>query len=177
MGEIDCRATSVGGIHGLVMLAGLIPASEKMQEAGTVSYIVFAILLVLNIIAGVLLWFKQRRGFVWSITLQFLQAVRITFGAVNYGFHTLISVGVFIRFRKGNSGFGIDFEFLDTYFYIYTKIIYKLNLYLPFDVVVNVSALLCFFYLYFIFDRLFPMERSHPLQETTESAFTDQSAS
>lgn len=167
----------LGGIHGLVQLVGLMSVSEKMQDAGTVSYIVFAVLLVMSVISGVLLWFKQRRGFVWSIIIQFLQAVRITFGAMNYGFHTLISLGVFIRFRKGNSGFGIDLEFLDTYFYAYTKMVYKFNLYLPFDVVVNVSALLCFFYLYFIFDRLFPMEGSYPLQETAEGALTDQSTS
>ena len=106
--------------------------------------------------------------------IQFLQTVRMTFGAINYGFHMLVSLGVYIRFRKGDSGFGIEFEFLDTYFYAYTKMIYKFNLYLPFDVVVNVSALLCFFYLYFVFDRLYPMQSPHALQETTKGIFTNQ---
>ncbi len=163
----------LGGLHGLAQLLGLMAMSDKMQDTGTISYLVFAVLLVVSVIAGVLLWFKQRRGFVWSIIIQFLQAVRMTFGAINYGFHTLISLGVYIRFRKDNSGFGIDLEWLDTYFYAYTKMVYKFNLYLPFDVVVNVSAMLCFFYLYFIFDRLFPMEAPQTLQETTGGALTD----
>lgn len=163
----------LGGVHGLIQLVGLLPVSESMQDAGIVSYIIFAFLLVASIVSGVLLWFKKRRGFVWSIIIQFLQAVRFTFGPINYGFHTLISLGLYIRFRKENSGVGIDFEFLDTYFYAFTKMVYKFNLYLPFDVVVNVSSFLFFFYLYFIFDRLYPMESPHRMQETTERALTD----
>ena len=157
----------LGGIHGLAQLVGDISVSEQMQDAGIISYTIFAILLVMSIISGVLLWYKKRRGFVWSIIIQFLQAVRFTFGPINYGFHLLISLGLYIRFLKSGSGVGIDFEFLNTYFYVYTKIVYKFNLYLPFDVVVNVSSLLCFFYLYFIFDRLYPMESTYHLQETT----------
>ena len=157
----------LGGVHGLVQLVAGLSVSEEMQETGIVSYTLFAFLLVMSIISGVLLWFKKRRGFVWSIVIQFLQGVRFTFGPLNYGFHTLLSLGLYIRFLKINSGVGIDFEFLNTYFYFYTKVVYKFNLYLPFDIVVNVSSLLCFFYLYFIFDRLYPMESPYSVPETT----------
>ena len=158
----------LGGIHGFVQLTTGISVSQEMQDTGIISYAIFTFLLVMSIISGVLLWFKKRRGFVWSILIQFLQSVRFTFGPINYGFHLLISVGLYIRFLKSGSGVGIDFEFLNTYFYAYTKIVYKFNLYLPFDVVVNVSSLLCFFYLYFIYDRLYPMESPYHLQETTK---------
>ncbi|MGQ4809435.1 hypothetical protein NKDENANG_02852 [Candidatus Entotheonellaceae bacterium PAL068K] len=157
----------VGGIHGLIQLIAGAFASPAMQDAGIISHILFACLSGISIIAGILLWFKKRRGFVWSIVLQFLQGVRITFGPFNYGFNLFLSLGVYVRFLKNSSGIGVDFEFFDTYFYLYTKIIYKFNLYLPFDVVVNVSSLFCFFYLYFMFDKLYPMESPYNLQEAS----------
>ncbi len=155
----------LGGIHGLIQLAVHRSSLIEMQDVGMVNYVVFVFLLVMSIVAGGLLWFKQRRGFVYSIFIQFFQWVRFTFGPLNYGFNLLFSIGVYIRFLKQNSGVGINIEFFETYLYFYTKIVYKFNLYLPFDIVVNVSSMFLFFYLYFIYDRLFPMEAPYTLKE------------
>ena len=70
----------LGGIHGLIQLIAGASASQAMQGAGIISHTLFACLSGISVIAGILLWFKKRRGFVWSIVLQFLQGVRITFG-------------------------------------------------------------------------------------------------
>ena len=61
----------LGGVHGLVQLVAGLSVSEEMQETGIISYTLFAFLLVMSIVSGVLLWFKKRRGFVWSIFIQF----------------------------------------------------------------------------------------------------------
>jgi hypothetical protein len=157
----------LGGVYGLLQLVASATGPEEMQEAGVLSYSVYVALLLASVSAGVLLWLKNRRGFVWSIILQFLQAVRFTFGPLNYGFLAMPSLEIYIRFLKGNSGIGLNLHVLESYLYLYTKVIYKYNLYLPFETVVNVSSLLCFFYLYFIFDRLFPM---HAPQTTHHAA-------
>ncbi len=157
----------LGGLHGLALLLTGAPMPE-MGEAGPVSYGIFAFLCVVSVAAGSLLWFQKRSGFVGSILVQALQAVRLTFGPLNFGFHLLGSLDIYIRFVKSGPGIGLDLGLFESYFYFYTHVVYKFNLYLPFEAVLNVSAMLGFFYLYYVFDGLFPMESPHALQEEAE---------
>ncbi|GIX49248.1 MAG: hypothetical protein KatS3mg131_3459 [Candidatus Tectimicrobiota bacterium] len=145
----------LGGLHGL---GQLWRDGAPEAAAGLVVQGLFAALCLLSIAAGVLLWRKTRRGFVWSMWLQLLQALRFTFGPLNYGLQLLFGLGIYVKFFKNGSGIGLDVNVLSSFLELYTRVVYKFNMYLPFEMVVNVTALLAFFYLYYVYDALFPLQ-------------------
>lgn len=156
----------LGGIHGFITLIGRLFSSAGIHDDNVFSYALFITILCISVLAGILLWSQKRMGFILSMYVQLLQAIRFTFGPVNYGFNLFISLGLGIEISKHKLKLAINFEFLETYLFFFTKIVYRFNLYLPFHVVINVSSLLCFLYLYFMYDKLFPMKLRYSLQET-----------
>jgi hypothetical protein len=146
----------LGGLHGLTMLISNTSFSQDVQDTNLIVYILFILLLFISLISGVLLFLQKKIGFILSAFVHLLQIVRFTFGPVNYGLNILASFGIIIEIAQNSLRLGIDVEFLKSYMFLFTNFVYKFNLYLPFSVILNISALLCFMYLCFLYDQVFP---------------------
>ncbi len=156
----------LGGLHGLLSLTGWMSPAPQ-QDSPIITYALFPLLLIASIVAGVLLFQEKRRGYKLSIFLQLIQILRFTFGPINFGFNLLCSFGLDINISKQQLWFSFNIEILKTYLWFFVEFVYKFNLYLPFKMTLNLSAILCFIYLFYIFDQRFPMPSSPPVPETT----------
>lgn len=163
-----------GGLHGLIMLANSTSFSQNIQDTNIIVHIAFIVLLFMSFVSGILLFFQKKAGFLLSIFVQLLQVIRFTFGPINYGLNILASLGVIIEIAHNDLRLGISLEFFKSYMFLFTKFVYKFNLFLPFSVIINISSLLCFMYLCFLYDQVFPRKSGDTWPQTQASAATKQ---
>jgi hypothetical protein len=159
-----------GGLHGLIMIISNTSFSQNVQDTNIIVHILFILLLFISLISGILLFLQRKIGFILSAFIHLLQITRFTFGPINYGLNILASFGIIIEIAHNDLRLGISFEFFKSYMFVFAKFVYKFNLYLPFSVIINISALLCFMYLCFIYDQVFPRKRGHTWPERRDAA-------
>lgn len=160
----------LGGLHGLIVLVSNTSFSQEIQDTNMIVHLLFILSLSLSIISGVLLFLQKKIGFILSAFVHLMQITRFTFGPINYGLNILASFGIIIEIAHNDLRVGIDFELFKSYMFVFTKFVYKFNLYLPFSVIINISALLCFMYLCFLYDQVFPRKLGHTWPERRDAA-------